>query len=76
MLPAPSELTGMYSELRQSTARTVLIGLMAGLGEPGLAAAAGCAGLTAALDQHAASVRDALGDPAGGPSAVALAGHL
>jgi len=73
--PARAEHTGMYSELRQSSAKATLSGLMIWLGEVGLAAAAQSAGLTAALDQHAAAVRDALGDPASGLSAVALAGY-
>ena len=53
---------------RHSAARSTLNGLMTWLGESGLAAAAASAGLQAAVDQHAASVRDALGDPERGPN--------
>ncbi|GAB3864916.1 DUF6401 family natural product biosynthesis protein [Dactylosporangium cerinum] len=60
---------------RHSAARSTLNGLMTWLGESGLAAAAASAGLQAAVDQHAASVRDALGDPERGPNAVALASY-
>ena len=65
----------LSEKLRQSAARSTLNGLMIWLGEPGLDAAARSAGLMALIDQHAASVRDALGDPADGPSAVSLAGY-
>jgi hypothetical protein len=67
-----SDLT---EKLRQSAAKSTLNGLMIWLGEPGLSAATGSAGLMAVVDQHAAAVRDALGDPSGGPSAVSLAGY-
>jgi len=60
---------------RHSAARSTLNGLMTWLGESGLAAAATSAGLQAAIDQHSASVRDALGDPERGPSAVSLASY-
>jgi hypothetical protein len=60
---------------RRTVARSTLNGLMTWLGESGLAAAAASAGLQAAVDQHAASVRDALGDPEHGPNAVALASY-
>ncbi|WP_433052843.1 DUF6401 family natural product biosynthesis protein [Dactylosporangium sp. CS-033363] len=67
---------GDYSEAtRRSIARSTLNGLMTWLGEPGLAAARESAGLQAMIDQHAASVRDALGDPESGPGAVPLAGY-
>ena len=65
----------LSEKLRQSAARSTLNGLMIWLGEPGLEAATRSAGLVALIDQHAASVRDALGDPADGPSAVSLAGY-
>jgi Family of unknown function (DUF6401) len=69
----------MHSELseklRQSAAKSTLNGLMIWLGEPGLAAAGTLPGLMALVDQHAAAVRDALGDPADGLSAVSLAGY-
>jgi hypothetical protein len=65
----------LSDNLRRSAATATLNGLMIWLGEPGLNAAARSAGLMALIDQHAASVRDALGDPADGPSAVSLAGY-
>jgi hypothetical protein len=65
----------LSEKLRQAAARSTLNGLMIWLGEPGLEAAGRSAGLVALIDQHAASVRDALGDPADGPSAVSLAGY-
>jgi hypothetical protein len=69
----------MHSELseklRQSAAKSTLNGLMIWLGEPGLAATRELPGLTALVDQHAAAVRDALGDPTDGLSAVSLAGY-
>jgi hypothetical protein len=75
----PAEVGGMHGELseklRQTAAKSILNGLMVWLGEHGLGAAAHAAGLRAALDQHAASVRDALGNQAGGPNAVGLAGY-
>jgi len=75
-----AELDGMSSEVsgttvRQSAARVTLNGLMLWLGEIGLAAATDSAGLLAAVDQHAASVRDSLGDPVDGPDLVSLAGY-
>jgi hypothetical protein len=69
----------MYRELanvtRQSAARSTLAGLMVWLGETGLTASRVVPSLAAAVDQHAASVRDALGDPEAGPHAVSLAGY-
>jgi hypothetical protein len=69
----------MYRELsevaRLGAAKSTLNGLMTWLGETGLRAAANSAGLLAGIDQHAASVRDALGDPEHGPGAVSLAGY-
>ncbi|NJC82680.1 DUF6401 family natural product biosynthesis protein [Planosporangium mesophilum] len=49
--------------------------LMTVLGTGGLAIAALLPGLLAAVDQHAAEVRDALGDGRAAPSTVALAGY-
>ncbi|WP_432980796.1 DUF6401 family natural product biosynthesis protein [Dactylosporangium sp. CA-233914] len=67
---------GDFSEAtRRSVARSTLNGLMTWLGEPGLAAAREAAGLQAVIDQHAAAIRDALGDPQHGPGAVPLAGY-
>lgn len=75
----PAELWGMFKDLAEATrhtaARQTLNGLMTWLGEMGLAAAATSAGLQAAVDQHSASVRDALGDPESGPTAIALASY-
>jgi hypothetical protein len=65
----------LSEKLRHSAAKSTLNGLMIWLGEHGLAAASQSFGLMATIDQHAASVRDSLGDPAGGISAVALAGY-
>jgi hypothetical protein len=69
----------MHSELtdvaRHSAAKSTLNGLMVWLGEAGLNASALLPSLAAHLDQHAAAVRDALGDPERGPSAVSLAGY-
>jgi hypothetical protein len=48
---------------------------MTWFGEAGLAAAAASSGLLASVDQHAAAVRDALGDPQDGPNAIGLAGY-
>ena len=67
-----SELT---EKLRQSAAKSTLNGLMIWLGEAGLAAARQRVGLMALIDQHAAAVRDGLGDPGTGLSAVSLAGY-
>ena len=75
----PVELGGMFKDLAEATrhtaARSTLNGLMTWLGEAGLAAAAASAGLQAVVDQHAAAVRDALGDPERGPNAVSLASY-
>jgi len=60
---------------RQTAARSTLNGLMTWLGEAGLAATATSDGLLAAVDQHSAAIRDALGDPEHGPSAISLAGY-
>jgi hypothetical protein len=78
-VPGGADVPGMYSELanvtRQSAAKSTLNGLMVWLGEAGLRAAALLPALAAAVDQHGASVRDALGDPEAGPHAVPLAGY-
>ncbi|GAA3294302.1 hypothetical protein GCM10020218_073020 [Dactylosporangium vinaceum] len=66
---------GDHAEATRSAARSTLNGLMTWLGAAGLAAARESAGLQATIDQHAACVRDALGDPEHGPGAVALAGY-
>ena len=65
----------LSEKLRQSAAKSTLNGLMIWLGETGLAAAGQRVGLMALIDQHAAAVRDALGDPGDGLSPVSLAGY-
>jgi hypothetical protein len=65
----------LSEKLRQSAAKSTLNGLMIWLGEPGLTATRALPGLMALVDQHAAAVRDALGDPGHGLSAVSLAGY-
>lgn len=69
----------MFADLaagaRQTAARSTLAGLMTWLGEAGIVAAFADPSLLAEVDQHAAAVRDALGDPEGGPGAVSLAGY-
>jgi hypothetical protein len=49
--------------------------LMEEVGTPGIAAMGHLPGLLADVDQHAAEVRDALGDGRVAPSTVALAGY-
>jgi hypothetical protein len=61
--------------MRYRAATSLLAGLMDRLGEAGLGIAGRSLGLLADLDQHAASVRNALGDPEDGPNAVSLAGY-
>jgi hypothetical protein len=74
-----ADVSGMYSELanvaRRSAAKSTLNGLMVWLGDTGLQAATDIPALAATLDQHAAAVRDALGDPEAGPNATSLAGY-
>ncbi|HLL69520.1 MAG TPA: DUF6401 family natural product biosynthesis protein [Micromonosporaceae bacterium] len=69
----------MHSELsngaRHAAARSTLGGLMTWLGRAGIEAARGTPTLLAAVDQHAAAVRDALSEPSRGLAAVALAGY-
>ncbi|MGC9665614.1 DUF6401 family natural product biosynthesis protein [Planosporangium sp. 12N6] len=60
---------------RLDAARELLRDLTAVLGADGLAVARRLPGLLAALDRHAAEVRDALGDGRAVPSTVALAGY-
>ena len=62
--------------VRLAAARAALAALSDGLGTPGLAAAARVPGLLAAVDQHAAALRDTLTAGHGrAPSAVGLAGY-
>jgi len=57
-------------------ARAVLTALDDRLGSAGLAAASVLPGLSAAIDQHAAAIRDALSDGIRAPGLVALAGYV
>jgi hypothetical protein len=57
------------------SARELLSHLISRLGRAGLTAASTRPGLLAALDQHIAAVRDALGDGWRIPSVTALAGY-
>ncbi|MDR7274027.1 DUF6401 family natural product biosynthesis protein [Catenuloplanes atrovinosus] len=57
-------------------ARTALAGLMSSVGSLGLAAAATAPALLAAIDQHAAAVRDSLQADLRPLSAIALAGYV
>ncbi|MFB9236816.1 DUF6401 family natural product biosynthesis protein [Plantactinospora siamensis] len=67
---APFAGTGRRS--RRRTAPPVLAALLSSYGATGLAAAAGRPGLLAAVDQHAAAVRDGIGGIAAGPPPPAL----
>jgi hypothetical protein len=60
---------------RLNASRELLRDLMAVLGSDGIAASERLPGLLAEVDQHAAEVRDALGDGHFAPSTVALAGY-
>ena len=75
---AAAEVSIVFSNLeavRRTAARTTLSGLMMWLGEPGLDVADASPALMSVLDQHAAQIRDSLGDSADGPNIVALAGY-
>lgn len=61
--------------VRLAAARAALAELAHRLGTPGLAAAATRPGLLAEVDQHAAALRDLLGDGVRPPSPIALAGY-
>jgi hypothetical protein len=61
--------------VRLAAARAVLADLADHLGTPGLAVAAARPGLLAEVDQHAAAVRDLLGDGDRPPSPIGLAGY-
>ncbi|MCW2642901.1 MAG: hypothetical protein JWP76_5207 [Dactylosporangium sp.] len=60
---------------RLSASRELLRLLIAEMGTPGFAATRQLPGLLAEVDQHAAEVRDSLGDGRLVPSTVALAGY-
>jgi hypothetical protein len=60
---------------RLGASREMLRLLLAEIGTPGFAAATQLPGLLAEVDQHAAEVRDSLGDGRTAPSTVALAGY-
>jgi hypothetical protein len=61
--------------VRLAAARAALAALAGRVGTPGLAAAAARPGLLAAVDQHAAALRDLLGDGTRPPSPIGLAGY-
>lgn len=66
---------GVAAHTVSRSTRSTLGGLMTSVGEPGLRAAAVLPGLLAAVDQHAAAVRDSLGGDARPLTAMALAGY-
>jgi hypothetical protein len=66
-------MLGFIAHWAEFSARRTLEGLQDRIGRPGLAAAATVPGLTAAVDQHAAAVRDIL---AGGVEGSAAAGVI
>lgn len=68
-------LSGVIGNPATRSARAVLAELMTTVGSAGLPAAARSPGLLAAVDQHAAAVRDALPVGRRGISAVVLAGY-
>ncbi|OLB76467.1 MAG: hypothetical protein AUI14_18685 [Actinobacteria bacterium 13_2_20CM_2_71_6] len=61
--------------VRLAAARAALADLDLRIGTPGLAAAAALPGLLAEVDQHAAALRDLLGDGERAPSPIGLAGY-
>jgi hypothetical protein len=73
-------MTGAYGELVDAAgvyaAKSALNTLVARLGRDGLTAARAFPGLLAAVDQHAAEVRDILGDGESAPGLVALAWYV
>ena len=66
-------MLGFIGHWAEFSARRTLEGLQDRIGRPGLAAAATVPGLTAAVDQHAAAVRDIL---AGGVEGSASAARV
>jgi hypothetical protein len=70
MTPSPAAYA-----VRLAAARAALADLTDRLGAPGLAAARARPGLLAEVDQHAAALRDLLGDQHRAPSPIGLAGY-
>lgn len=68
-------VTSAPGAARRPAARQFLTDLAALLGRGGLAVAAATPGLLAAIDQHAAAIRDTIGDGWRVPGAAALAGY-
>jgi Family of unknown function (DUF6401) len=66
---------GTTGAARVSASRELLRELTTALGSTGLGVAARLPGLMAAIDQHAAAVRDSVGDGRTAPGPVALAGY-
>jgi hypothetical protein len=62
--------------VRLAAARAALADLAHRLGRPGLTAAATLPGLLAAVDQHAAALRDLLTDGRRSPGPIGLAGYV
>lgn len=74
----PGNMLGFISHWAELSARRMLAHLDVRIGNPGMAAAATVPGLTAAVDQHAAAVRDILTIGVDGPTAmgvIPLAGY-
>lgn len=72
-------MSGLFSAVADlaaaRNARVALLELMDTIGEPGLAVASAAPGLLAAVDQHAAAVRDSLLGDLRPLTEVALAGY-
>src|SRR3712207_4330293 len=72
-------MSGLYPAVADiaaaRTARVALLTLMDSVGAPGLAAAAAEPGLLAAIDQHAAAIRDSLFGDIRPLSEITLAGY-
>lgn len=66
---------GVAAHPATRSAQSTLTGLMTSIGDTGLPAAALLPGLLAAVDQHAAAVRDSLGGDRRPMTAVTLAGY-
>lgn len=65
-------MLGFISHWAEQSARRMLTHLDVRIGGPGMAAAADVPGLTAAVDQHAAAVRDILAIGVDGPAVVGV----
>jgi len=68
-------MTAFAQPTTDTAAREYLDRIMAMVGVDGLVEALSSPGLLALVDQHAAAVRDSLGDPEAGPNATSLAGY-